>query len=321
MSREIIREINLNLNTRHRDASSTLSLPSWTLSVPITPKHRQSSFEIMVRSISLPKMFFYSFVNQTATWQRTDGGVPVGTTITYFLATGNHTINELLTFIRTWEPYSAGQPTSNVTLSGPSNKLSLQGASTVHPGGGNGIITLTTFLAEALSLPTSYVVVPTFRVNSGPVDNVLSRSLFVLCHMGVTDCYSAVLVPFRESRIICRFPMVATQSIAAAYDYEFPVPTAAAMVDQTISVIQLSLATEQFAKLDVLLNYSITLSLYEILKPSELEDAPSIRISDLLIGSSAASTDEHMGAPDEDILRDAAKVLKANRELQKEQSQ
>jgi hypothetical protein len=319
MSREIIREINLNLNTKHRDASSTLSLPSWTLSVPITPKHRQSCFEIMVRSISLPKAFFYSFVDQTATWQRTVGGVPTGTTIVYNLATGNHTIAELQVFMKTWECYA--NSTTSVTLSGPTNTLSLNGVTTTFPGNGNGIITLTETLAEALNLPTSYVVVPSSRRTSGPVDNVLSRSLYVLCHMGVTDCYSAVLVPFRESKIICRFPMVSTQSIAAAFDYEFPVPTAASMVDQTISVIQLSLATEQFAKLDVLLDYSITLSLYEILKPNEVEDAPSIRISDLLIGSSAASTDEHMGASDEDILRDAAKVLKANRELQKEQSQ
>lgn len=317
-TREVLREINLNLNTRERDASSALSLPTWTLSVPITPKHRQSFFEIMVRSISLPKAFFYSFVDQSASWQRTVGGVPTGVPLVYNLATGNHTIAELQVFMRTWEPYTGS---GAVTLSGPTNALSLQGITTGFPGTGNGILTLTEHLAQALSLPTSYVVIPNVRRTSdGPVDNVLSRSLFILCHLGVTDCYSAILVPFRESRIICRVPMLNLTSIAQAFDYDFANPNTSCTVDQTISSIQLSLATEQFAKLDVLLDYTITLSIFEVLKPYEAVEAPSIRMSDLLIGSSASSTDQHMGAPDEEILRDAAKVLKANRELQKEQS-
>ena len=315
-TREVLREINLNLNTRERDASSALSLPTWTLSVPITPKHRQSFFEIMVRSISLPKSFFYSFVGIEVTWQETtSAGVPNHAPVVYTLPDGNYTIESLLNFIRTWYPYFSSNPPL-VKLDDSTYTLSLTGKNNHW-----GVLTLSKNLADALSLPTTYAVASQTAVTSnGPVNNVLSRSLFILCHLGVTDCYSAILVPFRESRIICRVPMLHLASIAQGFDYDFPMPTTSCIVDQTLSSIQLSLATEQFAKLNVLLDYTITLSIFEVLKPDEAVEAPSIRMSDLLIGSSASSTDQHMGAPDEEILRDAAKVLKANRELQKEQS-
>jgi len=309
---QVLREININLNTRHRDEGSVLSLPTWTLSIPITLKHRQSSFEFMVRSISLPKAFFYSFVDQTASWQRTVGGVPTGVPIVYNLATGNHTIAELQVFMRTWEPYTGS---SSVTLSGPTNALSLQGITTTFPGLGNGILTLTQTLADALSLPTTYVVIPNVRRTSDrPVDNVLSRSLFVLCHMSTTDCFSSILKPYRESRVICRIPMLNLAAIANAFDYDFPLPYSSTIVDQTISQIQLSLATEQFAQLNVLLDYTITISIMEVLYPfddKEMLNAASLKMSDLHLGSS--TSDAVMESVDESVLRDAARLVKAKR--------
>lgn len=314
---QVLREINIQLNTRERDSDSSLSLPTWTLSVPITPKHRLSSFEIMVRSISLPKSFFYSFVGVSVTWQETlSTGVPIGSPTVYTLPDGNYTIADLMGFISTWFPYLTNNPPA-VKLDGPTHKLLL-----LAKNGHWGVLTLTKNLADALNLPESYAVQPLVTVTSnGPVNNVLSRSLFVLCHMSTSDCFSAILVPYRESRIICRIPMLNLPSIANQLDYDFPLPYSSTVLDQTISVIQLSLATEQFAKLDVLLDYTITLSIMEVLYPfddKEMINADSLKMSDLTAGSS--TSDAVMQSVDESVLRDAARLVKAKRGEKKSES-
>lgn len=290
-----IREINVNLSTANRDQGTTLSQPTWTFGIPITLKHHRSFFRIMVRSIDIPPNAWTALVGQTAFSSH------AGTKI---LPDGNYTLTELLTWI-------TAQINITCVLQKDGRILF------THPNATT--IAFSTNLAYVLGLNDSSVinmtVAPYEYLAPKPANAQQSRSVFLNCHLNAFDNWDAIRGRFRESRLIARVGNAANNP-GAALSLEFQSPVYSDLSDRVISFMTLSLSSENFSTLTVLLDWTVTLSIIEVLKPlmdaevSDMNSVDSLSMDDLTLGDTDYDSEEA-------FFQDAARRLKEKRERQK----
>jgi len=290
-----IREININLYTANRDEGTTLSLPTWTFGIPITLKHHRSFFRIMVRSIDIPPNAWTALVGQQG-YSSHSG--------TKNLPDGNYTVSELLTWI-------TAQLILTCVLQKDGRILF------THPNATT--FSFSTEFADALGLDGSSSIVmstpPYEYLAPKPANAQQSRSVFLNCHLNAIDNWDAVRGKFKESRTIARLGNVANNP-GEPLSLEFQSPVYSDLSDRVISFMALSLSSERFSTLTILLDWTVTLSIIEVIKPlqeaevSEMGSVDSLSMSDLSIGDTDFDSEDS-------FLINAARKLKEKRERQK----
>lgn len=306
-----IREININLNTATRD-DSPLSQPTWLLGIPLTLKHHRSYFRVMVRSISIPYFAIYNIVGQYFNYRYATGDPWT----TYIVPDGTYELNDILGLFFPVTGLNAVQSiiTGKVTFSDPSipnvNKYKTWLQLSPDLAQFCGVGTAEFMVSSHLPLISSYTA-PNVALTS------LAKSVYVNCHLNANDNWDAIRRSFHESRTIARVG-VANTYIRSGIDYEFQSPVFSDLSDRVISSISLSLSSEQYAVINPNLDWSITLSIIECLKPlieeeaSALGTVDSLSMEDLKIEDSDLSGFTDLDAQDT-MFTEAARKLKTKR--------
>ena len=298
----VVREINLYLNTRERDNRevSSRNSPVWTLANTITTRSPQNYFQISVKSISIPANAWYSLIGENASYT---GG---SSSIKKYIPDGNYNIAGILTWFNNafatdlTASIASYQPnTISITRSGTygltaqhvymSFKLAQCFGFDLTSGGWNPLGVLDPIIS--FNAGQSTVNFPF------PYDPCVERSLFINCQLGTMNNYGMVVTnptpiytdpiagtarygPILDDRIIQRVglldpqynPNVNTSYFAtgAPVNYEPHNPTYTDLTSSAISFIGLSLGSESYSTLNVLLDYTIHLALLETVRPKEV---------------------------------------------------
>jgi len=145
----------------------------------------------------------------------------------------------------------------------------------------------------------------------------LTKSIYVNCHMNACDNWDAIKSGFKESRTIARAG-IDNINLRNPISVEFQSPVYSDLSDRVISSISLSLSSEQFTIITPNLDWSITLSIIECLKPlmddeeSALGTVDALTMEDLKLEDSDLSGFTDLDAQDA-LFTDAARKLKSKR--------
>ena len=267
----VIRELNFHLNTAARDNPSTTSksLPTWSLDTPFTSRSPQNYFQICVRSLSVPANAWYDIVGSYLVT------INFGISNVHYVPYGNYTVDQLVTFIN-------GTFTNKATLSVATyqpNTMTLTVASSKE-------VQISNDLCELLGLKGAPSSDPNFpdsqyfshtAIADGIYNGVKpynlqpSRSLMVNCSVGTLDNFGFIQKDVNENRCICRVGLTSGLGAGSAINYEAQNLVYSTVASSTISYIGISLATERFGFLEMNLDYTITISITELVRPPQME--------------------------------------------------
>jgi hypothetical protein len=248
----VVSETNLYLNTKERDAGSTITNPKWTLTLPITLSGDRNYLNVALKSIDIPYSW-NQLVNASVSY--TYAAVPY----TVPLVDGNYNILNCLDLLRQALLLN-GAFTLDFTYDYNTFRVSLKSTPAVTVTASKIFAEMLGFDNPVIAIPSASYVVSTQLVNVNP-----SRSLYVTSSLSTSRNRDTLYEPYGVSHVISRFGITTTPGTYISQYFQNP--TVSVITDSIISELSLYLSTEYTKIITVLLDWSCTIIVQEIRPP------------------------------------------------------
>ncbi len=291
----VVSETNVYLNTKERDAGSSITNPKWTLTLPITLSGDRNYFNVALKSIDVPYSW-NQLVNASVSYTY------AATPYTVPLVDGNYNILNCLDLLRQ-ALLLHGAFTLDFTYDYNTFRVSLKSTPAVTVTASKIFAEMLGFDNPVLTIPSASYLVSTQLVNVNP-----SRSLYITSSLSTSQNRDTLHDPYGVSHVISRLGI--TTPPGTYISQYFQNPTVSIITDSMISELSLYISTEYTKIITILLDWSCTVIFQEIHPPD------GMMFGDYNRNSNKGPKDSREISTDlQQELYDAAHRVKLNRQI------